>query len=66
MLINLMGGVLPIMISHGMDSGNILALIGYGCINIFAYVSMVIAVILLKTPGFWGFLAGCVLLFVIG
>ena len=91
MLINLMGGVLPIMMSHGMDSGNILALIGYGCINIFAYVSMVIAVIilashyrkipwfsgwvyqekplaviLLKTPGFWGFLAGCVLLFVIG
>ncbi len=24
------------MMSHGMDSGNILALIGYGCINIFA------------------------------
>ena len=79
------------MMSHGMDSGNILALIGYGCINLFAYVSMVIAVIirashyrkipwfsgwvyqekpiaviLLKTPGFWGFLAGCILLFVIG
>lgn len=91
MLINLMGGVLPVVLSHGMDSGNMLSLIGYGCLNIFAYVSMVIAVIMLashyrqipwfsgwiyqeepiavtflKTPGFWVFLAGCVLLFVIG
>lgn len=91
MLINLLGGVFPVVLSRGIDSGNILSLIGYGCLNISAYVSMVIAVIMLashcrqipwfsgwvyreesiavtflKTPGFWAFLAGCALLFVIG
>ena len=90
-LINLMGVVLPVMRYHGKNRGKILALIGSGCINIFAYVRLVlavitlashyrnipwfsgwvyqekpIAVVLLKTPGFWGFLAGCVLLFVVG
>ena len=30
------------------------------------YQEKSIAVTLLKAPGFWGFLAGCVLLFVIG
>ncbi len=73
------------------DAGNLFAFLGYGFLNIFAYVSMVIAVILLashyrqihwfsgwvyreenmaltclKAPGFWFFLAGSVLLFLLG
>ena len=91
MCINLMGGVLPVLLSRASDAGSILAFLGYGFLNIFSYVSMVIAVILLashyrqipwftgwvyreesmavtclKAPGFWAFLAGCVLLFLIG
>lgn len=46
MLINLMGGVLPVILSGGIDRGSLLATIGYVCLNVFAYVSMVIAVIL--------------------
>ncbi len=88
MLINLMGGVLPVILSDGIKQGSLLAMIGSGCLDIFAYVSMVIAVIILascyrklpwfsgwvyreepiavtilKTPSFWVFLAGCVLMF---
>ena len=91
MLINLLGGVLPVVLSRSSDAGNLFAFLGYGCLNIFAYVSMVIAVIILashyrqihwfsgwvrreenmvltclKAPGFWFFLAGSVLLFLIG
>lgn len=91
MAINLLGGVLPMLLSRGADAGNLFAFLGYGCLNIFAYVSMVIAVILLashyrqipwfsgwvqreepmvmtclKAPGFWAFLAGSVVLFLLG
>ena len=91
MLINLLGGVLPVVLSRSADAGNLFAFLGYGFLNIFAYVSMVIAVILLashyrqihwfsgwvyreenmaltclKAPGFWFFLAGSVLLFLLG
>lgn len=91
MAINLLGGVLPVVLSKGTDAGNLFAFLGYGCLNIFAYVSMVVSVILLashyhqitwfsgwvyrkepmavtclKAPGFWAFLAGSVLLFLLG
>ena len=62
MLINLMGGVLPMVLSQGSEAGNLFAFLGYGFLNIFAYVSMVISVILLAShyrqiPWFsgWGF-----------
>ncbi len=59
MCINLTGGVLPVVLSRAADAGSILALLGSGCLNIFAYVSMVLAVILLasyyrKIPWFTG------------
>ncbi|RHP45300.1 CPBP family intramembrane metalloprotease [Clostridium sp. OM02-18AC] len=91
MCINFLGGVLPVVLSRAADSGNLFAYLGYGALNLFAYVAMVIAVILfvshykriswfsgwvyqeepmgitcLKSPGFWVFLAGCILLFLFG
>ncbi len=49
MMVNFMGGVIPVLLSKGIDKGSLLAMIGSGLLNIFAYVSLVIAVIMLAS-----------------
>lgn len=49
MCINLLGGVLPVLLSRGVEAGNVFAFLVYGLLNLFAYVSMVLAVIVLAS-----------------